>query len=616
MTFESPDENLEALLGKVGSGKLQLPDFQREWKWDDDHIVSLIASISLGYPVGVVMTLETSDDGAQFAPKPIAGVNLASGTDPEELLLDGQQRLTSLFQALASDKPVDTTDSRGKRLKRWYYIDIARALDVDSDREEAILSLPEDRKLRDNFGRDVVADYSTLEDECKAEMFPLANIFDAGSLFAWNNAYLRSDGDDPGRRSARWLEFYESVLKHFVYYKVPVIRLNAGTPKEAVCTVFEKVNTGGVPLNVFELLTAIFAADEFRLKDDWAARKQQLDARPVLRSLESADFLQAVTLLTTYTRRQAFIAGGGDPAQAPGTSAKRKEILRLALEDYLAWADKATEAFAWAGKFLAQERVFRAPDLPYRTQLVPLAAIRAVIGGDTDTHGNAQRLREWYWCGVMGELYGGATETRFARDLEQVVDWLTGGQAPGTVVEASFRAQRLLTLRTRNSAAYKGIYALLMRRDCLDWVRRESMTLATFFDYQVDIHHIFPKDWCDKNGISPERRESVVNKTAISASTNRSIGGRSPKDYMPTLASRADVSDQEIDAIVATHLIDAAGLRSADFDSFFRNRSEALLGLISEAMGKEAIRDADSSEGDPSAFADEPADPEELAPTD
>jgi hypothetical protein len=612
MTFESPDENLEALLGKVGSGKLQLPDFQREWKWDDDHIVSLLASISLGYPVGVVMTLEISEDGVQFAPKPIAGVELGSHSDPDELLLDGQQRLTSLFQALASDKPVDTTDSRGKRLKRWYYVDMARALGADSDREEAILSVPEDRKLRDNFGRDVVADYSTLENECKAEMFPLGKIFDAGSFFSWNNAYLKSGADDPGNRSARWLNFYESVLKHFVYYKVPVIRLNAGTPKEAVCTVFEKVNTGGVPLNVFELLTAIFAADEFRLKDDWAARKARFDKRPVLQSLESADFLQAVSLLTTYGRRQAYLTGGGDPNQAPGVSAKRKEILRLALADYKAWADKVTDAFEWAGKFLAQERVFRAADLPYRSQLVPLAAIRASVGADTDTHGNAQRLREWYWCGVLGELYGGATETRFARDLEQVVDWLKGGQAPGTVVEASFRAQRLLTLRTRNSAAYKGIYALLMRRDCLDWVRRESMTLATFFDYQVDIHHIFPKDWCDKNDITPERRESVVNKTAISATTNRSIGGRSPKDYMPSLATRAGVSDKEIDDIVATHLIEATDLRVADFDSFFDRRAEALLGLISEAMGKEAIRDVDPSEGDPAAFVEEPDDPEDL----
>jgi hypothetical protein len=261
---------------------------------------------------------------------------------------------------------------------------------------------------------------------------------------------------------------------------------------------------------------------------------------------------------------------------------------------------------------MALQRIFRAPDLPYRTQLVPLAAIRAVLGAEADLHGNAAKLEHWYWCGVLGELYGGAIDTRFARDLEQVVSWVRGGDPPGTIIEASFRAPRLLTLRTRNSAAYKGIYALLMRGDCLDWLRREPMNLATFLDYQVDIHHVFPKDWCNKNNIAPAQRESIVNKTAISAATNRSIGGRSPKDYVPSLSTRAGLDKQEMDRIVSTHLIDPADLRSGDFPAYFRHRSEALLQLISAAMGKEALRDDPEGEGDPSAFVDEPEDPEDT----
>jgi hypothetical protein len=558
------------------------------------------------------MTLETANDTLQFAPKRIAGVPDDGDSEPEELLLDGQQRMTSLYQALSSGHPVDTTDARGKRMQRWYYIDIAQALDPDGDREDAVVSVPEDRRLRDNFGREIVADYTSTEKECEAEMFPLSKIFDPGVLFAWQNTYMATAPAAPDQRSKRWLNFYNSVLANFIHYKVPVIRLQKGTPKEAVCTVFEKVNTGGVPLNVFELLTATFASDDFRLKDDWATRKASFDERPVLRSVESADFLQVISLLTTYDRRCAYLEGGGDPLQAPGVSCKRKDVLRLALDDYVARADKATQAFVWAAKFLAQQRVFRSADLPYRTQIVPLAAIRAVVGNAADTHGNMDKLQKWYWCGVLGELYGGAIETRFARDLEQTVAWLSGGEEPGTVTEASFRAPRLLTLRTRNSAAYKGVYAMLMRNECLDWIRQEPMNLATFLDYNVDIHHVFPKDWCNKNGIEPARRESIVNKTAISAATNRSIGGRSPKDYMPTLASKAGISDQQVDDIVATHLIDPAVLRSADFDAYFNTRSENLLKLISTAMGKEAVRDEISSGDDASAYVEETDDPEDV----
>jgi hypothetical protein len=94
-----------------------------------------------------------------------------------------------------------------------------------------------------------------------------------GAVFEWNNRYVSRSPLGPDQAATRWNDFYKEVLSNFVQYTVPVIVLNRETPKEAVCTVFEKVNTGGVVLNVFELLTATFAADDFRLNDDWRERK-------------------------------------------------------------------------------------------------------------------------------------------------------------------------------------------------------------------------------------------------------------------------------------------------------------------------------------------------------
>ena len=145
MPFDSPDVKLGELLDDVQSGKTQLPDFQREWKWDSDRIASLLASVSLGYPVGVLMTLEVGGDGTRFKSRPIAGVDPATVASPEKLMLDGQQRTTSLFQALKAGRPVDTIDAKGKKLKRWYYVDMQKALDPLFDREEAIVAVPEDR---------------------------------------------------------------------------------------------------------------------------------------------------------------------------------------------------------------------------------------------------------------------------------------------------------------------------------------------------------------------------------------------------------------------------------------------------------------------------------------
>jgi hypothetical protein len=610
MPFESPDYPLAELMRNVGNGKIQLPDFQREWKWDDDRIASLLCSISLGHPVGVLMMLEVGGMEVNFAAKPLSGAEAKATNGPERLLLDGQQRMTSLYQALASGRVVETSDGRKKRLSRWYYIDIDRGLDDPGDREEAIVSVPEDRVIREDFGRSVVLDLSTLDAECRAEMFPLSGVFDSAATNTWMVHYLQLDKEGMPERLDRWNRFQQEVLANFTSYLVPVIVLTKDTPKEAVCTVFEKVNTGGVPLNVFELLTATYASDNFRLKDDWQAREDQLRLRKVTATLESSDFLQAVSLLSTRARKLAWT---GSESDAPGVSCKRKDILRLSLDEYRRWADAATAGFDWAATFLAQEGIFTAADVPYRSQLVPLAAIRATLGDEIEKHGIINRIRQWYWSGVLGELYGGAIETRFARDLEQVVDWVTNdGPPPGTVTAASFNSSRLLTLRTRNSAAYKGIYALLMRGGCLDWQKHKPISLASFFDYRVDIHHIFPKAWCDRNDIDVARRESIVNKTAISFDTNRSIGGRPPSEYVSTLERKAGIGADQLDQILGTHAIDPAALRTDAFGRFFDNRKQRLLELISRAMGKPAIADDDHLEQELALFEDEPEDLEDL----
>ncbi|WP_234582998.1 DUF262 domain-containing protein [Micromonospora sp. MH99] len=602
------------LLRDIRAGKVQLPDFQRDWKWDDARIVSLLATITRGYPIGVVMTLETGGDGARFKPKPLSGAPLGGLQEPEQLLLDGQQRLTSLYQSLMSGQVVDTTDDRGKRLKRWYYINIEKTLKDESDREDAIISAPEDLTIRDNFGRRIVADYSTMEKECAAGMFPLRIALDGDAKLDWSLEFIGVDHD----RRAMWKQFQSAVLDNLTSYLVPVIKLTKTTPKEAVCTVFEKVNTGGVALNVFELLTATYAGDkdyfathgeDFRLNDYWLATQRRLARHPVLRFLENTDFLQAVTLLATWERKRAY---HGDAHNAPGVSCKRRDMLRLKLTEFLHWAPKVTEALEWAAAFLAAEHIFDARDVPYRTQLVPLTAIRAALGDEAMLWGHDVKLRQWFWCGVLGELYGGATETRFARDLEQVVAWLAGkGKEPGTVQEATFYEERLYTLRTRNSAAYKGIYALLMRQGGRDWMKAEALGQATFYNYKVDIHHIFPKAWCDKNGVEPIWRESIVNKTALSRLTNQRIGGQSPRDYLPKIEHAAGIKPKDLDAILETHAIEPRHLRRANFDKFFEARTEALLQLVGAAMGKRAVRSGET-ERDESPAAYEP-EPEELA---
>jgi len=138
------------------------------------------------------------------------------------------------------------------------------------------------------------------------------------------------------------MQFRRQVLNAFRNYQLPVIQLGKATTKEAVCLVFEKVNTGGVPLNVFELVTATYAADGFNLRDDWhgnatrnvSGRYQRLCKEALLSQVESTDFLQAVSMLHTLELRRADVASGKTGKSVQPVSAKRVSILAMPLSAY------------------------------------------------------------------------------------------------------------------------------------------------------------------------------------------------------------------------------------------------------------------------------------------
>ena len=347
-TFESTKRPLLELLTDISKGKIQLPDFQRGWIWDDSHIRSLLASVSVSYPIGAVMLLQTGGEGVRFKPRAVEGTEgQLNGAKPEFLILDGQQRLTSLFQALRAGVPVVTRDTKGQAIRRWYYIDMNEALREGADLEDAIVGVPEDRISRDFRGQPIL-DLSTPEKEYDLEKFPFARISDSADWRMGHQEFFKYDPE----RSRLFNRFEKAVVKRFEQYQVPVIALLKETPKEAVCQVFERVNTGGVSLTVFELLTATFAGDDFNLREDWERRKAEFSKRPLLRDARSDDFLQAVALLATRQRREQAIAEGRPQSEWPGISCKRRDILRLSLEDYQRWAEPASTGFMEAAKFL------------------------------------------------------------------------------------------------------------------------------------------------------------------------------------------------------------------------------------------------------------------------
>lgn len=629
-TFQTNPIDLYKILDECQRGVVQLPDFQRSWVWDEDRIRSLIASISRAFPVGALMTLDTGGE-VNFKPRPVEGAPPTAKTATvHSLLLDGQQRMTSMYQVTLRGKVVETVTPKKKKVKRWFYIDIRKALDPLADREESIVGVPEDRVIKAEFGRGATLDLSSPEKEYAALMYPVVQVFEWDKWQDGFDEHWSGDANKDVRQEFR--TFKRQVLENFKYYRVPVIALDKSTSKEAVCVVFEKVNTGGKALDAFELVTAMYAASGHELRKDWfgdgetPGRHRRLAEmlRPhdadsgIVAGVSNTDFLQAISLFHTRERRREAELSGKQGKDLPAVIGNRQSLLNLPLEAYKKYEKQVERGFEKAAKFLHLLHIYRIFDLPYQSQIVPLAAILADIGDDWEHTVIRDKLVQWYWNGVFGELYGSAVETRIARDFMEVPAWLKGGPEPTTVSETIFRADRLKTMKMRLSAAYKGMNVLLMKEGAQDFRSGQKFDYTVFFGENVDIHHIFPKDWCKKQGIGPKVYDSIINKTPLSYRTNRIIGGAAPSEYLAKLEKgnkgTPAIDSTTLDGYLASHMIAPVLLRADKFYEFMDDRQKRLLALIEKATGKPAYTGPIQEEGENTEADDDTVESELIIP--
>ena len=306
-----------------------------------------------------------------------------------------------------------------------------------------------------------------------------------------------------------------------------------------------------------------------------------------LNDIEATDFLTSLTLLSSYERH---LQGGA------AVSCKRRDVLNLTLTDYRANADRMEEALVKATRFLVREKVFDNRNLPYATQLIPLAAICAVLDERFEDDTVRRKLARWYWSGVFGEMYGGANESRYAFDILEVIKWIDGSpDEPRTIRDSSFAPIRLLSLQSRLSAAYKGLMVLLIQHGSNDFLNGDPIELTNYFDEAVDIHHLIPRAHCESCRYPKARWNSIVNKAPLTARTNRILGGRAPSAYLAHIQRGHRIPDDRMDAILNSHAVLPALMRSDDFDGFLRARAGALLDLVERASGKQ-IAGRDSEE--------------------
>ncbi|MEZ2122170.1 MULTISPECIES: DUF262 domain-containing protein [unclassified Corynebacterium] len=601
MGFTTPSYDLTDLFARIDRGDVQLPDFQRDYSWNVDRIRSLIVTVLRGYPIGCLMALDTRNEPMRFRPRPLAGAP-DTGRNPGMLILDGQQRLTTLYHCLRGNGLVDTVDFRSMRIRRRFYVDVEKAVSEDIMPDEAVLSADANGEIKSHYAPKIPGG---LPDRAAARAHGLVPVSALLEDEGTDMLFDFIEGADPVTRE-RVKRFNNTVAKPLVRYSVPIIRLDRETAQGGVGSIFSQANSAGLQMDVVDLLTAVFASEDpdFRLSDEWTAIEEALRAHPVLDDIDRTAFFTAATLLIT--------AGKGS------ASGHREDILRLTLAEYRPAEQRTLDAFVAAARFLEERCITDSSRIPYAAQITPLAVILSLLGETPEIFECAQamdRLNRWFWSGVFGELYGSASViVRTGRDVEQVTPWIRAAQEgsdtspePTSISGARFVESRMLSVGAE-SGVWKGIHALLMGRGARDWRSGDRFDAKNLVEGEEVFHPIFPPQYCRRTGVNQTLADSVLNRTPLSLRTEVFIDGSEPARYLTRVQSKSLMEDDAFDAVLASHLLDPETLRNSDSAAFFADRRTRFIGMIEEAMGKPVIRDVDEEnlgggEEGPDAFA-------------
>lgn len=588
-TFEVNKTSLPTILSDIRDGRLQLPNLQRSWRWPDEHIASLLESIAVNHPVGAIMAIETGGD-LKFQHRGFEGTDegLGDRVIPSNLMLDGQQRCTSLYQACFSKKPVKVEAE--KRAKyRYYFFDMSKALYEPGPLSDAIISLPVDWQgvpLR----RDGI-DYTNETVQFQQLVFPVNQMFDFSEWDRRFHANWDADGIDrkqasEARQTAR--DFHSTIVQAFTTCMIPVIMLRRGMTVAGVCKVYENLNSKGVPLDAFDLLIAHFAAEGYCLRTDWFGPRGQhgtwktlVDASGgILEDIEPKQFMQSVLLAHG-------LSAGVD------VGIEKDDLLSLKLESYLANRDAVIAGFASVSTFLKEDKVFSSKTAPSMLYIVCLAAIFAHLGDHGGDPVVRDKLRRWLWTSALCLSFAAHSTRTMAEAVPAVVDWLLrDGPEPSTIVSPIVTFGDIKSAK-KGGTVHKALVAALLRQNVLDPVSGQPLDPDHLDGKEAEEIAVFSSTWCKENAIPAELSDSIVNRMLVSPQYRGMLGKTPPSEALLQLSENSGVPLATIEDNIRCQGIDPAHLRTDDFEAFFEGRLKWMASVIEFVTGTRVISDDD-----------------------
>ncbi|CCQ91057.1 conserved hypothetical protein [Nitrospina gracilis 3/211] len=481
-----------------------------------------------------------------------------NGAKPTYLILDGQQRLTSLYQAFYGV---------GEYL---YFLDL-NVLDEEGDFEEAIYHVKANAKR--GWQAKELKKYSEFKGQCEDWVFPLWVLFgDKDGYQGWAKKVCRSvSGEKRDEFEDSLDQIRSDWIKYIEAYKFPVVLLSDETKTDAVCTIFETLNRTGVKLSVFDLLAARFWPENVKLREMW---EKAISEFQIIEDFQIDPYyvLQAIALLSSE--------------KAP--SCKRKDVLSLTSQHVKETWSNAIKGLADTLNILQEDcGVFIPKWLPYNTILIPFTAILARFN---DGQGLAvgevrQKLVRWFWCSVFGQAYENSPNSMAAKDFIEVANWLSGGEIPGDIKSFTFVPESLYEVTPKQRALYRGTISLILSNGPRDFYEAKPITKALTGENPVDDHHIFPNGYLKDHGVEEtKRRDLVLNRTLIDKKTNIRLSKRDPSEYFSEIKN--SLGEPGFVKLLNSHLIPSgndSAIFKNDYESFLEYRCQKLSELVKKA---------------------------------
>lgn len=561
------ERTITDLVQMIASSRLALPQFQRPTVWGKANWVPFLHTVLLGRPTGTLLLLEATETQL-LNPR---NLDTAPDIDPatiDWLLLDGQQRMTTLYQAIKTNF--------GSSSKRQVVIDLKTAICKGALLEDHL-----DLESANNIGG-----HAEL---AQRGLVNFETLFDRQRRGGWRHTFINTHFDGDAESFESQLNHIAPGLDDIASYRFPVLEIKRDTPLDVVADIFEGMNRRGQPLNKFDLMVArlyqkVSDTEYYDLRDVWHS---SLANAPNLTRLGvgTDDGMLPLQLIAKQVSRlhpdlRGRVKGltSGDVLELPAGQVIGDPDAPLPRLD-LTVAIAALDA---AAAFLIKHCGVVAPRLlPQQAMLLPLAD--QFLRPEANRLSNAQ-LKRWFFSVSLRIDYYGSVNSYADRDCDNLTRWADDGTEPPYIqaVDKAIIDQLDLAMAFSREGNILGraVMALLVQSGALDWAPGQ----LNVKDYdQIDFHHVVPeqklKDWYKRN----EDRRPIAALTPLWATTNRSIGTKSASDVIVNLGNEGQqtLASHQLNVELASK----AHKSKEEFEAFLVDREARLKGFIIAAIG-------------------------------